>query len=80
MAKQLDPGLFERSKSGFVLPIEKWCRQSLKNDISQTFSDHNRLARIGLNAEAVNSIWQAFLADSPGLYWSSLPRGETHRL
>ena len=72
VADQLDSQLFERPKSGFVLPIEKWCRQSLKAQISDTFSDRGRLASLGLNADAVNSLWQAFLADSPGIYWSRI--------
>jgi len=72
VAEQLDSRLFNRPKSGFVLPIEQWCRQSLKREISETFSDLAHLARIGLNADAVNALWQAFLADSPGLYWSRI--------
>jgi asparagine synthase (glutamine-hydrolysing) len=44
VAEQLDSRLFNRPKSGFVLPIEQWCRQSLKREISETFSDRAHLA------------------------------------
>ena len=72
MTDQLDTQLFERPKSGFVMPIEKWCRQGLKDEISQTFADQARLAKIGINADAVNALWKAFLDESPGLYWSRI--------
>ena len=72
MADQLDLELFKRPKSGFVMPIEQWCRQGLKNEISETFNDRSRLAKIGINADAVKALWEAFLAESPGLYWSRI--------
>jgi asparagine synthase (glutamine-hydrolysing) len=72
MADQLNTQLFERPKSGFVMPIEQWCRQGLKNEISETFNDPSRLAKIGINADAVKALWEAFLAESPGLYWSRI--------
>lgn len=72
MANQMNTQLFERPKSGFVMPIEQWCRQGLKNEISEMFNDRSRLAKIGINADAVKALWEAFLAESPGLYWSRI--------
>ncbi len=72
MADQMNTQLFERPKSGFVMPIEQWCRQGLKNEISEMFNDRSRLAKIGINADAVKALWEAFLAESPGLYWSRI--------
>ena len=35
----LDPALFERPKSGFVLPFDRWIRRGLKDAMDQTLRD-----------------------------------------
>ena len=66
----LDPALFDRPKSGFVLPFDRWIRRGLSKAIDQTLRDPAAVADAGLDAGAVLRLWQAFLAGNPGLYWS----------
>jgi asparagine synthase (glutamine-hydrolysing) len=66
----LDPALFERPKSGFVLPFDCWIRRGLKDVMDQTLRDPNAVAPAGLNPAAVERLWQAFHDGAPGLYWS----------
>ena len=66
----LDPALFERPKSGFVLPFDRWIRRGLKNAMDQTLRDPQAIAPTGLNPEAVGRLWRAFLDGAPGMYWS----------
>jgi asparagine synthase (glutamine-hydrolysing) len=66
----LDPELFRRPKSGFVLPYDRWIRRSLGKAMDGTMRDPGALRRVGLNPEAVRRLWQAFLDGAPGIYWS----------
>ena len=66
----LDPALFERPKSGFVLPFDRWIRRGLKRAMDQTLRDPQAIAPAGLNAVAVERLWRAFLDGAPGMYWS----------
>jgi asparagine synthase (glutamine-hydrolysing) len=66
----LDPALFERPKSGFVLPFDRWIRRGLKNAMDQTLRDPQAIAPTGLDPDAVARLWRAFLAGAPGMYWS----------
>jgi asparagine synthase (glutamine-hydrolysing) len=66
----LDPALFERPKSGFVLPFDRWIRSGLKDAMDQTLRDPQAIAPAGLNAVAVERLWRAFLDGAPGMYWS----------
>ena len=66
----LDPALFDRPKSGFVLPYDRWIRRGLKTVIDQTLRDPKLVAPVGLNPAAVERLWQAFLDGAPGMYWS----------
>lgn len=66
----LDPGLFERPKSGFVMPFDVWCRDSLKIEMDETLRDARLCERVGLDPGAVARLWDSFLSGSPGLYWS----------
>lgn len=71
-AKNLDQSVFERPKSGFVLPIEMWARQELKAEVERTMLDRARCESCGLNSEAVARLWRAFAVGAPGLYWSRI--------
>jgi asparagine synthase (glutamine-hydrolysing) len=66
----LDPALFERPKSGFVMPFDRWIRRGLKDAMDQTLRDPQAIARVGLNPAAVERLWRAFLDGAPGMYWS----------
>jgi asparagine synthase (glutamine-hydrolysing) len=66
----LDPALFERPKSGFVLPFDRWIRHGLKETMDQTLRDPQAIAPVGLDPIAVERLWRAFLDGAPGMYWS----------
>jgi asparagine synthase (glutamine-hydrolysing) len=66
----LDRALFERPKSGFVLPFDRWIRRGLKDVMDQTLRDPQAIAPTGLNPLAVERLWQAFRDGAPGMYWS----------
>jgi asparagine synthase (glutamine-hydrolysing) len=66
----LDPALFERPKSGFVLPFDRWIRRGLKTVMDQTLRDPQAIAPAGLDPAAVERLWRAFLEGAPGVYWS----------
>jgi asparagine synthase (glutamine-hydrolysing) len=66
----LDPALFERPKRGFVLPFDRWIRQSLSPDVERTLRDPEAVRSGGLQPEAVARLWEAYRAGAPGLYWS----------
>jgi asparagine synthase (glutamine-hydrolysing) len=66
----LDPALFHRPKSGFVLPFDRWIRRGLKYKMDQTLRDPLAVAATGLNPEAVERLWKAFLEGATGIYWS----------
>ena len=66
----LEPALFERPKTGFVLPFDRWIRRGLKDAMDQTLRDPQAVAPVGLDPVAVERLWRAFLEGAPGLYWS----------
>ncbi len=66
----LDPALFERPKSGFVLPYDRWIRLGLGAAMDGTLRDPEAVRPTGLNPEVVLRLWKAFLAGAPGIYWS----------
>jgi len=66
----LSPEIFNRPKSGFVLPIGDWIRNSLSNQIHDTFNNAELILRCGLNPVMISQIWNAYLSKTPGLYWS----------
>jgi asparagine synthase (glutamine-hydrolysing) len=68
----LDPALFERPKSGFVLPFDRWIRRGLKKAMDETLRDPQAIAPAGLDPEAVGRLWRAFLEGAPGMYWSRI--------
>ena len=68
----LDPALFERPKSGFVLPFDGWIRRGLRDAMDQTLRDPQAIAAVGLNPAAVERLWRAFLEGAPGMYWSRI--------
>ncbi len=67
---RLDPALFDRPKSGFVLPIGNWARRRLQPEMERLLSDAALVSRVGLRPEAVQTLWKSYVAGKPGLYWS----------
>lgn len=67
---KLDPALFERPKSGFVLPIEAWSRRSLQTAMGRLLNDADHVSRAGLNPDAVRTLWASYLSGRKGFYWS----------
>jgi asparagine synthase (glutamine-hydrolysing) len=68
--KRLDPALFDRPKSGFVLPIAAWARRRLQSEMDRRFSDTALIGRVGLQPRIVSDFWRSFCAGRPGLHWS----------
>ncbi len=67
---RLDPAIFERPKSGFVLPIEAWARKSLRPRMEALFHDPEATRRAGLDNRSLQILWRSYLDGRPGLYWS----------
>jgi asparagine synthase (glutamine-hydrolysing) len=68
--KGLDPALFERPKSGFELPFDRWIRAGLRGAMDETLRDAGAVRAAGLQPATVARLWQAFLDGAPGMYWS----------
>ena len=68
----IDPTIFDRPKSGFVLPLDLWCRQRLKDQVGATLTDASACAGAGLDPAVVGNLWRAFLERAPGIYWSRI--------
>jgi asparagine synthase (glutamine-hydrolysing) len=66
----LEPALFERPKTGFVLPYNRWLRMGVGKVMDQAMRDDLAVKAIGLNPEAVRRLWQAFLDNDSEVYWS----------
>ena len=66
----LDPAIFDRPKSGFVLPFDKWIRRGLTKTMADTLLAPDLCRSVGLNPETVGRLWQAFQSGQRGLYWS----------
>jgi asparagine synthase (glutamine-hydrolysing) len=67
---RLDPAVFDRPKSGFVLPIDTWARRRLQPQIEQLLADPALARRVGLRSESIQTLWRSYIAGRPGLYWS----------
>jgi asparagine synthase (glutamine-hydrolysing) len=70
--ERLNPTLFERPKSGFVLPIESWCRQSLKGKVEEALLDRDLCEASGVDPGVTEKLWQSFCSGAPGMYWSRI--------
>jgi asparagine synthase (glutamine-hydrolysing) len=56
----LDPALFDRPKSGFVLPFDAWIRKSLGREMDDTMRDPALAAAVGLRGDTVRRLWQSY--------------------
>ena len=66
----LDPALFDRPKSGFVLPFDAWIKRGLGDSVDEVMRDAAAAAAVGLNGPAVARLWESYRRGAPGLYWS----------
>jgi asparagine synthase (glutamine-hydrolysing) len=66
----LDPALFDRPKSGFVLPYDRWIRRGLSKPMDEALRDPAAVRAAGLEPETVGRVWRSFLDGNPGIYWS----------
>jgi asparagine synthase (glutamine-hydrolysing) len=67
---RLDPALFDRPKSGFVLPIDSWARRGLQPEMERILTSTGTVARAGLCPDTVKTLWESYVAGKPGLHWS----------
>jgi len=66
----LDPSLFDRPKAGFVLPLDKWCRDGLGDTVEKALMDADHCRSVGLDPQTTKKLWLAFKRADSGLYWS----------
>ena len=67
---RLDPAIFDRPKSGFVLPIDTWARQQLQPQMEAVLTDPQLCRGAGMRAGTVRTLWRSFVEGRAGLYWS----------
>jgi len=70
--RDLDRKLFDRPKSGFVLPIDRWARDVLRDEMTVALSDARFCEAAGLDGHAVGRLWSAFTQRAPGVHWSRI--------
>lgn len=70
--KGLDPKLFDRPKSGFELPFDRWLRNALGGEIESILLDPVLVAAAGMDPAEVRRLWLAFKAGAKGLYWTRI--------
>jgi len=68
--RHLDPTLFDRPKAGFVMPFERWCRRTLKDEVQQVLKDPEACRGVGLDRKTVIGVFESFVNEAPGFYWS----------
>ncbi len=66
----LDPQLFDRPKSGFVIPFDRWIKAGLGKAMDDLMRDATAARNAGLNPQTVTELWDAYLSGQPGMYWS----------
>ncbi|MCC6422279.1 MAG: asparagine synthase (glutamine-hydrolyzing) [Phycisphaerales bacterium] len=66
----LDPALFDRPKSGFVLPFDRWIRTGLGRVMDQLMRDPAAATAVSLDGRAVSRLWDTFQSGGAGMYWS----------
>jgi asparagine synthase (glutamine-hydrolysing) len=68
----LDQSIFDRPKSGFVLPIGDWTRRGLQAEVERVLLDPSLTARAGLRVDTIRTLWKSYLSGRSGLYWSRI--------
>ena len=70
LADMLPPGMRDRRKQGFSLPMGIWMRRDLKPFLDETFSDASVNRSGFLVRRAVQSTWRRFLGNDDPREWS----------
>lgn len=71
-ARYLNPDIFDRPKSGFVLPLDVWCKSSIQEKISELFNDEDLCLSVGINSSSLQQLLSAFNNNQPGIYWTRI--------
>ena len=72
VADLLPPGIMQRKKWGFTLPLAVWMRRELRPFLEETFSTAS-IARSGLfTADTVQARWRNYLAHDDTREWSRI--------
>ena len=69
---RLDSSLFERPKAGFVLPVDRWCRDRLGSTVERVLTDAEHCRAVGIDPDTSAKLWLAFKRADSGLYWSRI--------
>jgi asparagine synthase (glutamine-hydrolysing) len=64
--------MVDRPKSGFVIPLDLWCREALRREVEDVLRDEALIASVGLSPAAVEQLWNAFCSGHRGIYWSRI--------
>ena len=70
VADLLPRDFLARPKMGFTLPFEKWLQRNLRTEVSSVLRDSRRLSMSGVDAKAVEKVWDDFLAKPRAVGWS----------
>lgn len=68
----LDPRIFERRKTGFVLPLEKWLKSTIRERIVSVFEDRKLVESVGLDPDTLRRLYRAFETSNPEIHWSRI--------
>lgn len=64
--------IFERPKSGFVLPFDKWIKNTLQDRVVETFNDQSVCSDLGINQDFILRLLSAYQTGTKGIYWSRI--------
>ena len=70
LADLLPREFMARPKMGFTLPFEKWLRRDLRTEVSSVLRDSKRVSLTGMDAKAVEKVWDDFLVKPRAIGWS----------
>lgn len=68
----LPRAILQRRKMGFVFPWERWLRGELRQRISAVLLDRPTLTATGLDAAAVQQLWNDYLNYHPGVRYTDI--------
>jgi asparagine synthase (glutamine-hydrolysing) len=69
---ELPTQMLRRPKMGFVFPWEQWLRRELRPRLDAMFEDRDAVGAAGLDPAGVQELWQAFLANRPGVRYTDV--------
>jgi asparagine synthase (glutamine-hydrolysing) len=62
--------VWRRPKMGFTLPFQRWIQSGLRSEVAGALSSSRDLLRLGLSADGVRTMWQAFAKNPSQEPWS----------